>query len=298
MFLCGCVAGGAQLSASSHSDVELHDEGKAVLLTDPFLQLPTEDGIHVVWFTEWQGRQHLVHYGQNLDMTVSADSKILSRMAEDADSHLGHNRGTTPTDEAVIPRNIWRHEAYIGGLEQGERVKYFVESTDGNGTAVKSELFSLQPAPAPGQPLKILLTSDHQSKPMTAANLEMVEKTVGVVDAVFFAGDLINTPDRASEWFDDGRGSAFFPCLQGKGSITLERIFKKDQTPHRPTHTYSGGEIIQHAPLFPVVGNHEVMGRHDRNNSLKKQFENPQPRAVTAKKFNYGGGGAPKPLKI
>ncbi|CCQ60429.1 hypothetical protein CWATWH0401_3766 [Crocosphaera watsonii WH 0401] len=26
----------------------------------------------------------------------------------------------------------------------------------------------------------------------------------------FFAGDLVNIPDRASEWFDDKRGGAFF----------------------------------------------------------------------------------------
>ncbi|MCK9903468.1 hypothetical protein CC117_26940 [Parafrankia colletiae] len=32
---------------------------------------------------------------------------------------------------------------------------------------------------------------------------------------MFVAGDLVNVPGRASEWFDDTRGSAFFPVLQG-----------------------------------------------------------------------------------
>jgi len=44
--------------------------------------------------------------------------------------------------------------------------------------------------------LKILLTSDHQLKPMTAANLQKVVETVERVDAVFFVGDLVNVPDR------------------------------------------------------------------------------------------------------
>jgi hypothetical protein len=265
--------------------MEKPDMGKAVLLTDPFLQHPSEDGIHVVWFTEWQGRHHLVHYGKNLDLRVSASSRMLSRMAEDEDSHGGQNRDSGASDDAVTPREIWRHEAYIGGLRQGERVKYYVESVDHSGTQVKSGIFSLQPSPAPGQPLKILLTSDHQSMPMTAANLEMVEKTVGVVDAVLFAGDLVNTPDRASEWFDDDRGSAFFPCLQGKGSITLPGTFEKNQTTHHAGRTYRGGAIIQHAPLFPVVGNHEVMGRYDLSKKLEDQFEDPQPRVVAENRY-------------
>ena len=50
---------------------------------------------------------------------------------------------------------------------------------------------------------------------MVAANLQKVVETIGKIDAVFFAGDLVNIPERASEWFDDKRGGAFFPCLQG-----------------------------------------------------------------------------------
>jgi len=44
---------------------------------------------------------------------------------------------------------------------------------------------------------------------MTAANLQKVVETVERVDAVFFVGDLVNVPDRASEWFDDKRGVLF-----------------------------------------------------------------------------------------
>lgn len=285
LFLCLGLAAGKQIFASPHSGVEKPDKENVVLLTDPFLQHPSEDGVHVVWFTEWQGRQHLVHYGQNLDMQVKASSRMLSRMAEDADSRIGQSREIKTGDNSVSPREIWRHEAYIQDLRQGERVRYYVKSVDQRGTEVKSRVFSLQPSPKPGQPLKILLTSDHQSKPMTAANLEMVEKTVGVVDAVFFAGDLVNTPDRASEWFDDERGSAFFPCLQGKGSITLKSTFEKDRENHHAQSVYRGGAIIQHAPLFPVVGNHEVMGRYDPGRKLEKQIKDPQPTSVARQRY-------------
>jgi len=60
-----------------------------------------------------------------------------------------------------------------------------------------------------GTPLKILLTSDHQLKPDSCQSQKVVE-TVERVDAVFFVGDLVNVPDRASEGFDDKRGVLYF----------------------------------------------------------------------------------------
>lgn len=49
--------------------------------------------------------------------------------------------------------------------------------------------------------------------------------------------------------------------------------------------TYTGGEIIQHAPLFPVIGNHEVMGRFHPNNDIGEQFNGPQPRGVAERRY-------------
>jgi len=50
-----------------------------------------------------------------------------------------------------------------------------------------------------------------------------VVKTVERVDAVFFVGDLVNVPDRASGGFDDKRGGALFPCLQGRANYELDK---------------------------------------------------------------------------
>ena len=253
------------------SPLSTEDSPMTGLLTDPFLQRPTADSVRVVWFTEFAGQRHTVFYGQSAadeltgdSSSVPATTRQLSRLREDSASNLP--TGTAP--EGPTPRPIWRHEAEVTGLPPGQRFPYRVESVAADGTVMTSDVFSLAAAPAPNTPLKILLTSDHQSKPMTAANLQKVAETVGQVDAVFMAGDLVNVPDRASEWFDDAVGAAFFPALQGRADYTLAN------------QRYHGGELIQHAPLFPAIGNHEVMGRDSPIAPLNEQFNDPVPRAA------------------
>ena len=240
------------------------------LLSDPFLQLPTETTVNIVWFTEFQGDRHLVKYGTQLEQQVIATTTKLSRVGEDRDSQLD-----SPPARST-PRDIWRHEATVKGLIPNQRLPYKVISNRDRQT-VSSSVFTLASNPTTETSLKILLTSDHQLKPMTAANLEKVIATVGQVDAVFFPGDLVNIPDRASEWFDDRRGGAFFPSLQGRANYELESNGLKT--------IYKGGEIIQHAPLFTAVGNHEVMGRSSSEISLKQAFDNSIPRRVAAELY-------------
>lgn len=242
------------------------------LLSDPFLQLPTTTSVRVVWFTEFAGSEHVVAYGQNLGQnlgqTAVATTTKLSRIREDQDSRVGHQTSKAQVDKPTM-RDVWRHEAEVTGLTPGTRVPYSVTSVREDGKTLSSAEFTLASQPT-DTPLKILLTSDHQLKPMTAANLQKVVETVERVDAVFFVGDLVNVPDRASEWFDDNRGGAFFPCLQGRANYELDKNGVKT--------TYRGGEIIQHAPLFTAIGNHEVMGRS--NGSLNDQFSDAIPRAI------------------
>ncbi len=268
-------------------DAEEEAAAEPTLLTDPMLQMPTEDGIYVVWFTEWEGSSHMVTYGADLDMTVEAETMNLSRMAEDNQSWVEGQDGDGAIYSGYTPRDVWRHEAYVEGLETGVRVPYYVTSIADDGTEIMSDTYSLQPLPAADQPLTILLTSDHQLKAMAPANLEMVERVAGEggIDAVFYPGDLQNIPDRASEWFDDSRGWAFFPGLQGNGGYILERSRTEDGITFNTVRTYVGGEIIQYAPLFSAVGNHEVMGRLNPGNTLGTQYNDPQPRAVAEARY-------------
>ncbi|MDC0833654.1 metallophosphoesterase [Geitlerinema sp. CS-897] len=243
---------------------------RSVFLTDPFLQFPTATSVRVVWFTEFRGLRHTVTVENRTEL---ANTTHLTRTREDKDSKIPE----TDTLSTPTRREIWRHEAEIRGLTPGERIPYTVSSQREDGEILASNEFTLFAAPETGTPLKILLTSDHQLMPMTAANLQKVAETVGQVDAVFHAGDLVNIPDRASEWFDHGKGNAFFPCLQGYASYDLEK--------NGIVTRYRGAAIVQNAPLFPTVGNHEVMGRYSSEKPLHAQFNDPVPRRVAKERY-------------
>lgn len=257
------------------------------LLTDPFLQLPTEDSVNVVWFTEFAGAApHTVTLEDGT--TITAETKQMSRTSEDASSFIWQQEQRGMIYDRVTMRPIWRHEATVTGLTPGERVGYTVTSVHDDGTELTSDLFTLAPLPEPGQPLNILLTSDHQNKPMTPANLQMVEQVYGAggIDAVFFAGDLVDFPDRAAEWFDYGDGGGFFKSLQGRAELGIEW--------YGGTNVFNGGEIIQHAPLFPAVGNHEIMGRYvEAGSAINQQFNRPRPRSVAADLYEAQRGFFP-----
>ncbi|MEM9947045.1 MAG: metallophosphoesterase family protein [Cyanobacteria bacterium P01_D01_bin.36] len=263
---------------------QIADADTPKLLSDPFLQLPTPNSVNVVWFTEFRGTDHTVEYGDNFTATAAADTTQLSRAREDSDSQVQGR-----AYPAVIDRTIWRHEATVTNLTPNQRIPYRVISKHASGQLATSDAFTLNPSPTTGQSLQILLTSDHQLKPLAPANLqkaeEVAKETTGQIDAVFFAGDLVNIPDRASEWFDNAEGLALFPGLQGFATYDLE----KEGT----TTRYSGGQLIQHAPLFPIIGNHEVMGRYSDSVPLKQQYSNALPRQKVDEFYPAPGGDLP-----
>jgi hypothetical protein len=262
--------------------------GSLALLTDPYLQAPTADGVSVVWMTEFVGARHTLLVGAAVEalsdaqllaaatgtattgvQAFTATTFQLSRTVEDAASNVPLPKPTT-----MVARPVHRHEAKATGVTA--RTPYRIVSVDGTGASTAfgaSGTFELAPAPKAGQPTKILLTSDHQAMVNTPANLQLAKATIGTIDAVFLAGDLVNVPDRASEWFDDTRGSGFFPSLQGRGGrISTDGVTK-----------YVGGEIVQSAVLYPAIGNHEVQGRIDGMTAL--DLNNCVPRDIAERRY-------------
>lgn len=232
------------------------------LLTDPMLQNPTKDTVTVVWFTEFEGKGHFVEYGDSLLQKAICQTKKLSHMREDKS-----------VGEGCVFRPIYRHEAILKGLSSSTRTSYRVVSMMSDIELVKSAIFSCAPNPNPGIPLKILFTSDHQVKPMVAANLQKIKEMIPDIDAIFYAGDCVDRPDKASEWFDGPSGGSFFPCLQGKANRKLGNT------------TYTGGALLQFAPLFSAIGNHEVMGRWNMEKSLDTQFNDVYPKEAAEKQY-------------
>ncbi|WDH79683.1 metallophosphoesterase [Microbacterium esteraromaticum] len=290
--LCATLAVPLASAAHAVEDPTTDPVGDLALLSDPFLQLPTADGVRVVWTTEYAGDGNVVLVGDGVSsLTVeqaraaaagatfsgvtayAAESSRFSRLAEDASSRLPQDL-LPSAEDGIAAREVWRHEAAVAGLAAGERVDYRVVSTDGDGTVV-SGTFSLAPSPQAGDDLRVLITSDHQAMANTPANLQMAAETIGDIDAVFLAGDLVNHPDRASEWFDDTRGSAFFAALQGNGG----------RIDNNGVQQYSGGEIVQNAVLFPAVGNHEVQGRVDGKTKIGASFGAPVPVEIAEAEY-------------
>ncbi len=244
----------------------------------------------VVWFTELPSASvHWVLVGDGVTSlkassfdvgklpdgvwAVKATTSTLSRTAEDSKSQI---ENPPAESEGIVRRVIRRHEAKVAGLTVA-RHKYRVVSVS-DGEVALSAVYTLAPALPAGVGARIMLTSDHQAMQNTATNLQLAAQTMGALDAVLVAGDLVNIPDRASEWFDDTRSSAFFRVLQG----TASRV-------DRGGVVGKGAAIVQNTPMFPAIGNHEVQGRIDGVAALNTSFNAPVPREVATEAYEARG---------
>lgn len=240
------------------------------LLCDPYLLDPWPGGVHVLWHTDAPGDAHAVLAGAAVaDLDERAAVAALTggrgpgwRCVPADTTPMSRTRSDGP--DAPVRRPVYRHLARVDGLPAG-RTPYRVVSTHGPAVSV-SETFTLAPAVPAGAPVRLLLTSDHQLKPMVPANVELAAATLGVeLDGVLFAGDLVNVPDRAGDWFGSPDGPAFFPTMTGRVRHPLSgRLWR-------------GAPLLQHSPLFPAIGNHEVMGRWSQTAPLAAQFDDPRP---------------------
>jgi hypothetical protein len=224
-------------------------EARAIL-SEPMLQNPGPDSVRVVWFTETPGTANRVRVsGTSGPREFTATSTEMSHMLEDNESQVFQRI----TSELAAPqrRQVYRHEATVTGLAPGQRVAYVAISGIDGVEYRSSRDYTLQPLPAPGQPVRILMSSDQQNNRMAAANYQKVQETVGPVDAVTFPGDFVSQPNRASEWFDrvSLNNPSYFQSLMG----TMQRW--------NPGSVFRGGDILQFAPLYGCLGNHEYPGR-------------------------------------
>lgn len=245
-----------------------HVYAKQELLTDPYLQQPTGNSVLVEWYTEYKGEDNYVLlYEDGPDnepsRTVYASTVKLSR--------IRGGKKEKDCDGASVKADIYKHKAVIDNLplyhgKDSERIPYRVASDK-----AQSDIYTLSALPQPGTDLKILLTSDLQMKDMCAANLEMVEKEIGRIDAVFVNGDCVDVTDRAYDWFYSD--NSFFKVLQGKAD---------HKTGNR---RYKGGSIIQSAPVYTSIGNHDVMGIYNDALPLSFQFNSPKPRFYAEEKY-------------
>jgi hypothetical protein len=224
-------------------------EARAIL-SEPMLQNPGADSVRVVWFTETPGTANRVRVaGASGPREFAATTTEMSHLLEDIDSQVFQRI----TSELTVPqrRQVYRHEAVVTGLSPGQRVGYFAISGIEGIEYRSTRDYTLQPLPAPGQSVKILMTSDQQNNRMATANFQKVQETIGPVDAVTFPGDFVSTPNRASEWFDrvSVNNPSYFQSLMG----TMQRW--------NPGSVFRGGDILQYAPLYGCLGNHEYPGR-------------------------------------
>lgn len=234
------------------------------LLTEPFLQVPGKTSVNVVWFTESEQAPDInkvLLYENGADEPATREIVAVTTKL----SRVRGGKTSADCNNASITRNIWRHEAVVTDLpeyhgSEDEKVSYNVVSDD-----AESKIYTLQAQAQEGTPQKILLTSDIQTKNMCAANIQKVTEAVGPIDAVLADGDIVDVADRAYDWFD--ADSSFFRVMQG----TTDRVIGGN--------TYTGAELLQNAPVYAAIGNHEVMGRYSDTSALNAQFNDSTTRA-------------------
>ncbi|MDR7273847.1 metallophosphoesterase family protein [Catenuloplanes atrovinosus] len=236
------------------------------LLCEPYLLDPRPGSVTVVWHTTSPGTDNAVLLGPAV---AAADPAAALRGAVPGVRVV--RAGTTPlprmredSPAGPVPRPVHRQLAVVDGLPE-EDTPYRVVSVRSDGEVSVSGVHALRGAPPAGSPVRLLLTSDHQLGPMVPANLELAAETAGSLDGVLFAGDMVNVVDRASDWFDHANGRAFFAALGGRASWTAAG------------RTFTGAPLISSAPLYPAIGNHEVIGRWSATETLDFQFNDAVP---------------------
>ncbi|MCA9106756.1 MAG: metallophosphoesterase [Planctomycetales bacterium] len=134
--------------------------------------------------------------------------------------------GTTAECEQHLPleRSAYVHEGTIGDLTPATQYFYRVESTDSEGTVLRSDVWTFRTAPDDDQPVAFAVLSDTQGNPQVSGKL--AEFIWGHrPDFMIHSGDLVDNGENDRHWTEH-----FFPSLQ---------------------------PLIGRVPFYPVLGNHE-----------------------------------------
>jgi hypothetical protein len=214
-------------------------EKEGLTYTDPYLvSLNPATEMNVIWLTK-EPCEGIVEYGTTPDMgntvnTVRYEIK-------------GIRKSATPEGYDPIPENnpdlpVYQLMAKLNGLKPGTVVYYKVTTKKGN-DAESGKRYFFKTAPEAGSDFDFALVSDMQQKVKTKETLFFLG--LQHKDFLLFAGDLMNTPWKAGEWFSvDG-------CYQvpGEDDRAFFDAFQQDD---------SNCQLMQYMPVFYCAGNHEV----------------------------------------
>ena len=257
---------------------KFYDLGKGIIVDrgdscfmEPILQNPTSNGVTVQWFTQNSGEDNYLCLYASLEDSEQ-DNYIKKYPATTTKlSRIRGGKNDKEKNNPAIECDIYKHVAIVEGLPEYhgliEERRYYKVVTDEE----QSKVYSLAARATEGTPMRILLTSDHQVKDMVAANIQKVYETVGSVDAIFMNGDLVDVTDRAYDWFY--KDNAFFKCLTGTAFDEVNGAY------------YYGAPLLQQAPIYTSIGNHDVMGVYDDKKTLDVQFNEPRPREQAERKY-------------
>ncbi len=195
---------------------------EAKILAGPYLQNPTVTSITIRWISD-DGAASVVEYGESLKLTATGQNGVFYKK-------LGS----------------YLHEATIDGLQPNTLYAYRVKSSN-----TISEQYSFKTAPAAGSPISFLAISDAQMKPDVPMTVAAIGKLVQP-DLIIFSGDLVDEPDRVTDWYGGER--SFFDVFTGR---------------------QPGAALLQNIPLFPSLGNHEY-GEKERAASYLDETESLQ----------------------
>ena len=195
---------------------------EAKILAGPYLQNPTPTSIAIRWISD-NGGASIIQYGPDLKFTATGSNGALH-------AKLGS----------------YFHEVTITGLLPNKKYAYRV-----NPQGALSETYNFKTAPPAGTPISFLAISDAQMKPEVPMTVATIARLVQP-DLIIFSGDLIDEPDRVTDWYGGER--SFFDVFTGRDP---------------------GAPLLQNIPLFPSLGNHEY-GEKTRSASSLDETESLQ----------------------